>query len=111
MPSALSELLHLRQTILPKRLMAPGPNAQQLARILDAAAHAPDHGQLLPWRIVLIGDTERAALGQAFSDALLERDPTALPTPQQQVGRKKQPAYLLGPCNCGSVQLILLYFK
>ncbi|MFZ4600677.1 MAG: nitroreductase, partial [Terrimicrobiaceae bacterium] len=39
-PSALSELLQLRQTILPKRLMAPGPDAEQLARILDAAAHA-----------------------------------------------------------------------
>ena len=95
MPSALSELLHLRQTILPKRLMAPGPNAQQLARILDAAAHAPDHGQLLPWRIVLIGDTERAALGQAFSDALLARDPTALPEQLQQAHEKALRAPLL----------------
>ena len=88
MPSALSELLHLRQTILPKRLMAPGPDAEQLARILDAAAHAPDHGQLLPWRFVLIANAERAALGRTFSDALLERDPTALPEQLQQATKK-----------------------
>ena len=95
MPSALSELLHLRQTILPKRLMAPGPDAEQLARILDAAAHAPDHGQLLPWRFVLIADAERAALGRTFSDALQERDPTALPEQLQQAHEKALRAPLL----------------
>jgi len=95
MPSALSDLLHLRQTILPKRLMAPGPDTEQLALILGAAAHAPDHGQLLPWRFVLIADAERAALGRAFSAALLERDPTALPQQLQQAYEKALRAPLL----------------
>ena len=93
--SALSDLLHLRQTILPKRLMAPGPDTEQLALILGAAAHAPDHGQLLPWRFVLIADAERAALGRAFSAALLERDPTALPEQLQQAYEKALRAPLL----------------
>ena len=88
-------LMQSRQTILPKRLGSPGPDAEQLHWILDAAASAPDHGQLLPWRFVLIADAERAALGQAFSDALLERDPTALPEQLQQAHEKALRAPLL----------------
>ena len=52
-------LMQTRQTILPKRLMAPGPDAEQLALILGAAASAPDHGQLLPWRFVLVPQASR----------------------------------------------------
>ena len=47
-------LIQSRQTILPKRLGGPGPSAAELAQILQAAAHAPDHGQLLPWRFILV---------------------------------------------------------
>ena len=72
-------LMQSRQTILPKRLGAPGPDAAQLQQIVAMAAHAPDHGQLLPWRFVRIPDTARAALGEVFAQALLERDPLALP--------------------------------
>ena len=41
--------MQARQTILPKRLVEPGPDAGQLKCILKAAASAPDHRQLLPW--------------------------------------------------------------
>jgi nitroreductase len=91
----LNQLLQSRQTILPKRLTAPGPDADQLARILDAAAHAPDHGQLLPWRFVRIPEAARAALGAAFADALLERDAAALPEQVQQARDKAFRAPLL----------------
>lgn len=91
----LNQLLQSRQTILPKRLTAPGPDAQQLAHILDAAAHAPDHGQLLPWRFVRIPDAARADLGAAFADALLERDAAALPEQVQQARDKAFRAPLL----------------
>lgn len=91
----LAQLLQSRQTILPKRLMAPGPDADQVARILGAAAQAPDHGQLLPWRLVVIGQAERAALGEAFAQALLERDAAALPEQLQQAREKAFRAPLL----------------
>jgi len=70
-------LLQLRRTTLPKRLRGPGPNAAQKARILEAAAAAPDHDQILPWRFIEVPDQFRSALGDAFADALLERDPQA----------------------------------
>ena len=72
-------LIKSRQTILPKRLGAPGPNVAELAAILQAAAHAPDHGQLTPWRFVLVPDTSRTLLADVFAEALLERDPGAAP--------------------------------
>ena len=70
-------LIHSRRTTLPKRLRGPGPDAGQRACILQAAAAAPDHDQILPWRFIEVPEQRRAALGQAFADALLERDPQA----------------------------------
>jgi nitroreductase len=74
-----STLIHSRHTTLPKRLHAPGPGATQRALILEAAAAAPDHGQLQPWRFVEIPTDQRDRLAEAFVQALLERDPDALP--------------------------------
>ncbi len=72
-----SALMQARETILPKRLVAPGPDAEQLLQILAAAASAPDHGQMRPWRFVLVPTDARMALAEAFGAALLERDPQA----------------------------------
>jgi nitroreductase len=70
-------LIDTRQTTLPKRLGAPGPDAEQTQAILAAAAQAPDHHQLLPWRWVLVPTDARAVLGEAFAAALIERSPGA----------------------------------
>lgn len=83
-------LIQSRQTILPKRLGAPGPGAVELAAILNAAAHAPDHGQLLPWRFVLVPEAARSPLAEVFAQALLERDPCATP---EQCGQAREKAY------------------
>ena len=92
-----STLLQSRQTILPKRLLAPGPDPQQLEMILDAAAHAPDHDQVLPWRFVLIPQARRADLGEAFAQALVARDASALPEQIEQAREKalRAPVLLL----------------
>lgn len=70
-------LIHSRQHVAPRRLVAPGPNPAQLETILAAAAAAPDHGQLLPWRFVVVPDTQREALASVFGQALTDRDPGA----------------------------------
>jgi len=70
-------LLQQRRTTLPKRLTGPGPTAAQRHAILRAAASAPDHDQLLPWRFIEVPADTRAALGLAFAAALRERDPRA----------------------------------
>ena len=88
-------LLQARQTLLPKRLGAPGPDAMQLQAILAAAGHAPDHGCLLPWRFVLVPQQARALLGDTFAQALHERDATATPEQQAQAREKALRAPLL----------------
>lgn len=88
-------LMQSRQTILPKRLIAPGPDAAQLAMILNAAASAPDHGQLLPWRFVIVSRAARADLAEVFGAALLERDATATSEQQAQAREKAHRSPLL----------------
>jgi nitroreductase len=88
-------LMQARQTILPKRLVAPGPSPQQLQMILGAAASAPDHGQLLPWRFILVPDAARSALAEVFAQALLERDALATATQVAQAQEKAHRAPLL----------------
>lgn len=83
-------LIHTRQTILPKRLSEPGPDAAQLQAILGAAASAPDHHELLPWRFVLVPAGARDRLAEVFATALLERDASATP---QQVAQAREKAY------------------
>lgn len=91
----LATLLQARQTILPKRLGVPGPDAAQLQAILAAAAHAPDHGCLLPWRFVLVPQDARQALAEVFAQALRERDPAATPEQQAQAREKAYRAPVL----------------
>lgn len=90
-----ADLIHARQTVLPKRLLAPGPDADQLQALLGAAAAAPDHGQLLPWRFVTVPRTERGSLAEVFAQALRERDATATPEQLDQAREKAHRAPFL----------------
>jgi len=64
--------LHDRRTV--SRLIAPGPDADELAAMLAAADAAPDHGRLHPWRMIVLGDDDRARIAEAFGHAQRERD-------------------------------------
>jgi nitroreductase len=68
-----------RSHVAPKRLEGPGPSAQELDRLFEAAAQAPDHGRIRPWRFIVVPVDKRAELGQAFAQALLARDAHASP--------------------------------
>jgi nitroreductase len=83
-------LIHSRQNIAPRRLLDPGPTERQLQDILGTAAAAPDHGQLLPWRFVIVPVAQRERLAQVFALALQDRDPDATP---QQVEQAREKAF------------------
>lgn len=72
-------LIASRRSFAPRRIGAPGPDADQLARLFAAAAAAPDHDQLLPWRFVIVPAHQRERLADVFAKSLLERDPGAAP--------------------------------
>lgn len=88
-------LIHTRQTVLPKRLFAPGPDDAQLQALFEAAAAAPDHEQRVPWRFIVVPVAKRALLAEVFAAALLERDPAALPQQLEMAREKAHRAPLL----------------
>ena len=90
-----AELIHARQTVLPKRLVNPGPSLVQLHTILKAAAAAPDHGKLTPWRFVIVPTAARARLARVFEEALLARDASATAEQLAQAGEKSYRSPLL----------------
>lgn len=84
----IAELITSRQNILPKRLVEPGPSAAQLDAMLRAAAAAPDHGAIRPWRFVIVPPDKRGLLAEAFAQALLARDVNAS-ADQLEMAREK----------------------
>ncbi len=75
-------------------LQEPGPSHEHILRIIEAGAHAPDHGKLAPWRFVVIEGAARATLGQALIAALLSKEPDA--TIDQQ--KRERDKVLRAPC-------------
>lgn len=56
-------------------LVAPAPDDAVLARAFEAAARAPDHRVLRPWRYVVLTGEQRVALGQVFWQDIHHQDP------------------------------------
>ena len=67
------------------RLTDPAPAGADLSRILEAAVAAPDHGELRPFRFVILHGDAKDAFGQVLADAYLQRCEAvgAEPTPGQ----------------------------
>src|SRR5262245_55327936 len=70
------ELLRTRHSAS-KLLDAPSPSKEAVAAMLEAAAHAPDHGRLQPWRLILIEGDARRVLGEILAESLARRNPVA----------------------------------
>ena len=45
--------LRTRRSTVAADIAAPGPDAEQLALMLEAACRVPDHGKLTPWRFIV----------------------------------------------------------
>ncbi|REH36695.1 nitroreductase [Paraperlucidibaca baekdonensis] len=65
--------IHTRRSL--PRLALPVPSAAQLAGLFEAAACAPDHRLLRPWRYLVISGDGLAQLGAVFVDAIAQQDP------------------------------------
>jgi nitroreductase len=70
------------------RLTAPGPTPAHLEVILEAAARAPDHGRLKPWRFIVLEDGLRDAFVNAAAEAKRARLP-AMTAEQLAAEREK----------------------
>ncbi len=70
-------LLSTRRSGKPRDLVAPGPDAGQLARMLEIAARTPDHGKLAPWRFVVVPADRRDAFADLLTTAYRVGRPAA----------------------------------
>lgn len=87
-------LIGSRHSVAPKRLRAPGPDAAQLLQMVDAAACAPDHRGLRPWRLIRIADHQRDALADLFEACTRERMADDDPPPTaDDIARSREKAY------------------
>ena len=46
------------------KLTTPAPSKSELEVIFQAALRAPDHANLKPWRFIVVGESQRAQLGE-----------------------------------------------
>jgi nitroreductase len=83
-----------RRSVSPRRLVAPGPDDSQLRLLIEAAAAAPDHGRIHPWRFVAVGERDRAQLAKVFREAAHELDAGATEDALQREAEKAHNA----PC-------------
>ena len=71
------DLLLSRRSGKARDMIAPGPDADQLTKILRAASRVPDHGKLAPWRFVVVPDAARAWLADLIEAAYRTEKPDA----------------------------------
>ncbi|HEV2817000.1 MAG TPA: nitroreductase [Allosphingosinicella sp.] len=71
--TSILSLLETRRSGRPRDLVAPGPDRDQLRRILAVATRSPDHGKLHPWRFVHVPRDRRDAFA-ALLDAAYRID-------------------------------------
>ena len=74
MSQPLLDLLLTRRSVKAPMLSEPGPDPDQLATILKAAARVPDHKKLEPWRFILFEGDARARFGEVLAAACADED-------------------------------------
>ncbi|HEU0134370.1 MAG TPA: nitroreductase [Allosphingosinicella sp.] len=67
--STLLSYLATRRSSRPRDLVEPGPDPEQLRRILEIAARTPDHGKLFPWRFVHVARERRPDFAEMLQAA------------------------------------------
>src|SRR5699024_9330961 len=82
------DLLARRLSVPSRQLQAPGPDAATLERLLEVAIRVPDHGKLVPWRLLVVEGDAKLELGRRLADIAVRRDPE-LPATKQEKERKR----------------------
>jgi nitroreductase len=87
--SSVAAYLETRRSGKPRDMIAPGPDAPTLDRILQTAMRTPDHGKLFPWRFVEVAD--RPAFAELLGKAFIAANPDARPI---QIDAAVAPAHM-----------------
>jgi nitroreductase len=71
----LLDLLDSRRSTPSRQLGEPGPTPAQLERLIASAIRVPDHGKLVPWRLVTISGDTRRQLGERLAQLHQRKEP------------------------------------
>lgn len=69
------DFLNSRRSLPARQLGEPGPSADQLKQLLSAAIRVPDHGKLVPFRLLLIRGEDRVRLGERLAEIHRRKEP------------------------------------
>lgn len=89
------DLLLSRRSGSAKAMKGPGPDADQMRRILTAGIRVPDHGKLAPWRFILFEGEGRARMGAVLAEVIAgERDTSPERIEQERARFMRAPAVI-----------------
>jgi nitroreductase len=98
------DLLLSRRSGSAKAMTGPGPNADQLRRILAAAVRVPDHGKLTPWRFIVFEGEGRTRMGDILAETIAgERDITPERIEQERGRFMRAPVVVEQQLSAGAV--------
>jgi nitroreductase len=67
--------LHNRRSVPAAALQPPGPTPAQLRAIVATAIRVPDHGKLVPWRLIAFSGDAGRRYGEALAELHVKVDP------------------------------------
>ncbi len=70
----------LHQRVSTPRLTAPAPTPEQLTELFKAAIRAADHGNMRPWRFLIVEGEGLIKLGELFAAAATAKNSEITPT-------------------------------
>ena len=99
------DLLLSRRSGSAKTMTGPGPEPEELRKILAAGARVPDHGKLAPWRFIVFEGQGRTRMGEVLVRALAETEPNASPDRVEQ----ERTRFLRAPIVVGVISRVREY--
>lgn len=81
------EFLRSRRSVPAAALLPPGPGADELAAIVETAIRVPDHGKLVPWRLIAFTDGAGVRYGEALATLHASVDPQV---PEAKLAKDRQ---------------------
>jgi len=94
-PEAL-DLLLSRRSGSAKAMKGPGPDPDQLRRILGAGVRVPDHGKLAPWRFILFEGEGRERMGAILAETIATERDSSPERIEQERGRFLRAPVVIG---------------
>jgi len=78
MPNPLS-LLEQRHSVASRQLGEPAPDEATLRELFAAAVRVPDHGKLVPFRLIRLQGEDKRAWGERMAELALRKNPDISP--------------------------------